>query len=162
MVTSGLCRLGGGRLRAIIRDVAHGNKAISLTLIPCGYGGGDPFFGGLPLSPDQRESAFYSGRSSCRAGPGRLWGMGCRLQYPSERPQWFGQPTSPERSAGTQMRRFRPFCGHEESRDGYGYRPFGVIFASGLKRRAAIVRRGKQGERLPILIVAPQAGRNSA
>jgi hypothetical protein len=36
-----------------------------------------------------------------------LRGMGVRPQYPSEGPQWYGQPTSPERSAETKMRRFR-------------------------------------------------------
>src|SRR3954466_8870083 len=33
--------------------------------------------------------------------------MGCRPQHPSDGPQWYDQPTSPERSAETKMRRFR-------------------------------------------------------
>src|SRR4051794_21673800 len=35
--------------------------------------------------------------------------MGCRPQYPSEGPQWYGQPTSSEHSAASAERRFRPF-----------------------------------------------------
>jgi len=35
--------------------------------------------------------------------------MGCRLQYPSEGPQWYDQPTSPERPTETQMRRYQTY-----------------------------------------------------
>src|SRR4051794_21235400 len=62
-----------------------------------------------------------------RNRPGQLRGMGCRPQYPSEGPQWYGQPTSSEYSAAAAERRKRTtdefpadvrFCEHRRLWEG--------------------------------------------
>src|SRR5215213_9727772 len=86
-------------VRGVLRSGRAGVRELSDPLPP---GSGEVEVRIRTASDEREQGIDFSAAWEHGAGP--LWGMSCRPQYPSEGPQWYGQPTSSERSAAAAER----------------------------------------------------------